>query len=238
MIISFIQTKGGTGKTTLAKCLAYSKIFQKTFSSICLIELDPQGTIKAWHNQRKENGISDKKVSFVELSQTDHKHIEDILIKLVSDNDAIVLDVPGESVGKFATRLAASLSDIVLIPMRSSTNDEQSFIDNIYPIVGEIISVNDTKNEGFFIIPTFVHPQTKPANIKGYFRDIMPDLVDCLDSFLPVRSVYENFSRDGMVLAEYAKSVKTNHRLYEQAQKAIADIEQIGKNILNIYENK
>jgi len=55
MITSFIQTKGGTGKTTLAKCLAFSKTFKKEFGSVCLIELDPQGTISSWHKHRQES---------------------------------------------------------------------------------------------------------------------------------------------------------------------------------------
>ena len=93
MIISFIQTKGGTGKTTLAKCLAYSKTFQKAFSSTCLIELDPQGTIKSWYAQRINSGISDKKVNFVELSKFGSKDIESNLIELVKKNDAIILSI-------------------------------------------------------------------------------------------------------------------------------------------------
>jgi len=146
----------------------------------------------------------------------------------------MILDVPGESVGRFATKLAASLSDIVLIPMRSSTNDEQSFIDNIYPVITEVIRSDSTKQGAFYIIPTFVHPQTKTEKIRDYFKEVIPETVECLDIFMPARSVYENFSREGMTLDDYAMSVKSNSRLYEQTKKAVTDIEKTAKKILNL----
>ena len=232
MIISFLQTKGGTAKTTLAKCLAYSKSFDKAFNSICLVELDPQGTILSWHSQR-ENGKNEK-VGVAPLYERDERQMINALEKLMNRYETLILDVPGESLGKFTTRFAASLSDLLLIPMRSSTNDEQSFVDHIYPILEHMLQEDPGKAGSFHIIPTFVHPQSKPESISGYFREVMPEEVGCLDAFLPHRSVYENFSREGMSLLEYAKSVKSNTRQYAQAKRAVDDIEQIAKNILDL----
>lgn len=234
MIISFIQTKGGTGKTTLAKCLTYSRAFKKAFGSISFVELDPQGTIESWQAQRKEGGLKAKHVQFVQLAKANPDMIKDRLLQLMEKNDAMVLDVPGESVGGFATKFATSLSDFVFIPMRSSTNDEQSFIDNILPVIGEAIRTDPEKKGRFFIIPTFVHPQANVDNIRNYFLDIIPEEVGCVKACLPHRSVYENFSREGMNLLEYAKSVKTNARFYSQARKAVDDIEKIAKEILKL----
>lgn len=232
MIISFLQTKGGTAKTTLAKCLAYSKAFHQAFESICLVELDPQGTILAWHNQR-DNGKNEK-VAVAPLYEREEGQMVDVLEGLMDRYETLILDVPGESLGKFTTRFAASLSDLVLIPMRSSTNDEQSFVDHIYPILDQMLEADAGKKGSFHIVPTFVHPQSKAGSIAGYFREVMPDEVGCLDAFLPHRSVYENFSREGMNLHDYAKSVKSNARQYAQAKRAIQDIEQIAENVLRL----
>lgn len=234
MIISFIQTKGGTGKTTLAKCLAYSKQFQKNFGSIALVELDPQGTIYAWHGQRERAGLANSNVEFVNLAEADSGKMEKTLTQLFNDKDAMILDVPGESVGKFATRFATALSDLILIPMRSSTNDEQSFIDNILPVVVQTVQSHPEKKGSFYIVPTFVHPQSNPDRIRDYFLDIVPGEVGCFKAGLPHRSVFENFSRDGMNLYEYARMVKSNARFYEQAKKAIGDIENISQEILRM----
>lgn len=230
MILSFLQTKGGTAKTTLAKCLAYSKAFGKAFDSICLVELDPQGTILSWHEQRP-NGEKEK-VGVAPLYEREEQKMGDTLEGLLEQYELLILDVPGESVGKFATRFAASLSDMVLIPMRSSTNDEQSFVDHIYPIIEQTIATDPDKQGAFYIVPTFVHPQTRAKSVQQYFNAIMPEEIRCLDTFLPYRSVYENFSRDGLNLHEYASSVKRNVRLYFQARKAVSDIEGIAKSVL------
>ncbi len=232
MILALVQTKGGTGKTTIARGLAYSKVFQKNFKSICLVELDPQGSLEAWQGQRQESGLKDK-ISFVNLARAAIEEIEKKLISLASQNELIILDVAGESVGRFMTKFSIALSDIVLFPMRSSTDDEQSFRDNLYPIIQEIFN-NDSKKDAYHIIPTFVHPQTKSATIKNYFDEIKPDEVKCLNSFLPYRSVFENYSREGMNQYDYAKLVKSNTRHYTQAKKAISDIEEIANTVLTI----
>jgi len=229
LIIALVQTKGGTGKTTLARGLAYSKAFHKKFNSICLVELDPQGSLKTWYTQRQELNL-EVEINFAHLAKTEIKEIEKQLIHLSSDNDLIILDVAGESVGGFMTKFAIILSDITLFPMRSSTDDEQSFSDNLYPIIQETFN-EETKN---YIIPTFVHPQTKVETIKNYFDEIKPDQVECLNNFLPYRSVFENYSRDGMNQYDYAKLVKNNLRHYNQAKKAIKDIENIANAILDI----
>lgn len=232
MIISLVQTKGGTGKTTLARGLAYSEAFQNHFKSICLVELDPQGSLESWQRQRIELGLEDK-ISFINLAKSAIEDIEKKLITLSSQNKLMILDVPGESVGRFMTKFAIALSDVVMFPMRSSTDDEQSFRDNLYPIIQENFN-SDSEQNAYYIVPTFVHPQTKPETIKKYFDDIKPDEVQCLSSFLPYRSVFENYSREGMNQYDYAKMVKNNARNYMQAQKAIRDVEKIAKDILTI----
>lgn len=234
MIIALLQTKGGTGKTTLAKGLAYSRAFGRVFNDIALVELDIQGTLKAWHSQRPAASHDKDKVKFIHLSDAGHNSFKNKLHHTIENHDAVILDVPGESVSKFATQLALSLSDTALFPMRSSTNDEQSFADNILPVIKNVIAADAEKSGGFFIVPTFVHPQTNPENVKKYFVEIMPEYVGCLKSFLPMRGVYENYSRDGMNLHEYAKSVEGNKRAHEQAEKAVHDMEKIAKEVLSL----
>jgi len=141
----------------------------------------------------------------------------------------VILDVPGESISGFATKLAMNLSDLVLIPMRTSTNDEASFGRNLWPVIQESLQEN---HAAFAILPTFIHPQTNTTNIRDYFQSIMPEQISCLKNVLPLRSTFENFSRDGMTLTEYATSVKGNSRLHTQAKKAQKDMEKLAKEII------
>jgi cellulose biosynthesis protein BcsQ len=230
-IFSFAQTKGGTGKTTLSQGTAYSNAFKKQYSHIALVELDPQGTLADWIGERIAFKRKSKNVGFHQLVGLELGALTKALEKIVTENDAVILDVPGESVGGFATKLAMNLSDLVLIPMRTSTNDEASFGRNLWPVIQESLRGN---HAAFAILPTFVHPQANRDNVREYFCNIMPEQVGCLQNVLPFRSTFENFSRQGMTLPEYAASVKNNTRLREQASKAENDMELIAREIIKM----
>lgn len=228
-IISFVQTKGGTGKTTLSLGVACSKTFRKAFGQVALVELDSQGTLADWIGERIANKRKMKNLSYYQLAGLDMENLTRKLEDITASHEVIILDVPGESVGGFATKLALNLSDIVLVPMRTSTNDEASFGRNLWPAIQEGLKINRAR---FTIIPTFVHPQSNPANVCNYFKSIMPVQVDCLQNVFPTRAAFENFNREGMTLEEYATSVKTNSRLSRQAHIASRDIESIAGAII------
>ena len=80
-----------------------------------------------------------------------------------------------------------------------------------------------------FIIPTFVHPRAKEENIINYIDEVTPESVLCLDKVMYNRAIFENFTREGRNLHEYAQTVKNNKQAYNQAIKAIEDIENIVK---------
>jgi len=234
MIIAFVQTKGGTGKSTLAQNIAFSKRMGKTFGSISIVEMDPQKTIYKWWQRRKENGHRTSNVNFTHISSTKKDIILEELEELESNNDFLILDVPGESIGKFHTQFACAVADLVLIPMRTSTNDEEAFEDNLLPIINRIIEVDRESRNVFYVVPSFTHPLVNRQNIIEYFYGILPDYVQCLNATFSFGTVFENYSRSGNNLFEYAQSVKTNQKLYEQARKAIIEIEKIAEAILNL----
>jgi cellulose biosynthesis protein BcsQ len=238
MVISFVQTKGGTGKSTLALNTAFSHHMNKQYRSVALVELDPQGTLHNWWNERTELGRKALKVSFHHISSTQKEVFQDGINSITAHNDLIVMDIPGESTGKLHTRFACAVSDIILIPMRTSTNDEAAFSDNLYPIIKEIIKLDPKKKNSFYVLPSFTHPMTKKQTVFEYFQDILPPQIGCLPAIYPSRSIYENFNRDGSTLHEYALSVEKNKRHYQQALSAIKDIEEIAKTISTMQEKK
>jgi chromosome partitioning protein len=95
MIISFEQTKGGTGKSTLAVNTTFSKAFHDKFKSIALVELDPQGTLKNWWQERTEENRNSDNVSFHHISSTQKEVIQDGIKNIATHNDILVLDIPG-----------------------------------------------------------------------------------------------------------------------------------------------
>ncbi len=237
MIISFVQTKGGTGKSTLALNTAFSNHMNRVFTSVALVELDPQGTLRTWWHERSELGRDPGRVSFHHISSSQKEVFADGIKAIAAHNDLIVMDIPGESTGKLHTRFACAVSDLVIIPMRTSTNDEAAFADNLYPIIKEVIKIDPGKKGGFHVLPSFTHPKANRDTIVGYFTDILPPHVGCLRAIYPHRSVYENFNRDGATLYEYADSVKENKRYSKQALSAAGDVEQIAQIITQMLEN-
>lgn len=233
-IFSFVQTKGGTGKSTLSLGVAGSKAFKKEFGQIALVELDSQGTVADWIGERIATKRKMKNISYFQLSGLAHDALTGKLEHIISSHRAVILDVPGESVGGFATKLALNLSDLVLIPMRTSTNDEASFGRNLWPVIQEGLKVN---HASFAVVPTFIHPKTNPKNVANYFNSIMPGQIQCLQSTFPNRAVFENFNREGMTLDEYATSVKNNSRLSKQAKNGLRDIEAIAKEAIALAKD-
>lgn len=236
MIISFIQTKGGTGKSTLAMNIAFSSVITKYFQSIALVELDPQGTLKTWWTEREENQRLLGNVSFHHISSTQKEVIQEGIKTIAVHNQLVVLDTPGESISKLHTRFACAFSDIVIIPMRTSTNDESAFADNLLPIIKEIIKTNPDKKGSFYVLPSFTNSQANKNKILDYFVEILPEYISCIDAVYPTRGIYENFNRDGMNLYDYHDLVKTNQKMKVQAEKAIQDIETISEKMIQLVE--
>lgn len=232
MIIALVQTKGGTGKSTLSQALAFSKTLQKVYANIGLIELDAQATLKRWWDWRSQHQKLSKRVHFHHISTTDEAEITAAMEAAVNDHDLTIIDVPGESVSRFHTLFAASISDMVVVPMRTSTHDEDAFEMNLLPIVARILERAPHKQGRFYILPTFTHPSANRERVVNYFEEILPEHIHCLDAVFPNRVVFENFNREGMSLYDYAALVASNQRETKQVKKAIHDVEWIAAKIL------
>jgi len=236
MILSLIQTKGGTGKTTAALCLAYSAVFKSNFNSIAIIELDPQGTLRDWISDREKNGrVTDGEPTIYHLAGLKDVDLAIEVHKISHENDLVIFDVPGESIGRFATKFAVEYSDICLFPTRTSTFDEQCFRKNVYPMLAAKMRYKKNHKK-FHILPTFIHPCSKKETILGYFNQILPDHIHCLPSLIPFRSVFENFSRDGKTLHDYINEIQSLKRQCVAANKAICDIEFVADSIVGVIK--
>lgn len=231
MIISLVQTKGGTGKSTLCQCLAFSTVIRRAFEAIALVELDEQRTLQRWWQMRLDAGRATYNVHFHHLSSTAAPEIQAAMENVIAEHDLTLIDVPGESVSRFHTRFACAVSDLVLIPMRTSTHDEDAF-ENLLPIIEDVVAKYPEKQSSFFIIPAFCNPRTNPEKLIAYFEASLPAMIGCLPALFPFRSVFENFNREGMNLDEYARFVKGNRRDCQQAKTAAATIQHLAKEIL------
>lgn len=112
MIISFLNQKGGVGKTTLAIHIAAA--LAHSGNRVLLVDADPQHSALDWSEARQENTL----LSVVGLpNKTLHKEIPN----LAKDFDHVIIDGPPRVYD--VARSALLASDLVIIPIQPSPYD-------------------------------------------------------------------------------------------------------------------
>ena len=116
-VFTIAQQKGGAGKSTLAAHLAVA--WTRAGKSVALVDIDPQGSVAAWHAQREktfaETGTG---VTFIQVTGwRTAREVE----RLSSTHDVVVIDSPphAETEAKIAVRVA----DLVVVPAQPSPLD-------------------------------------------------------------------------------------------------------------------
>lgn len=110
--IALIAQKGGTGKTTLARCLAVA--FERSGQSAAIIDLDPQASAALWGKRRGGD-------SPPEVIPTVLPLLADTLKAAAEVVEVVLIDTPPKSAD--AAIAAAKAADIVLIPCRAQIDD-------------------------------------------------------------------------------------------------------------------
>src|SRR6187402_911240 len=118
--ISFLNSKGGVGKTTLSINLARS--LQLSDNRVSLIDADAQGNLRDWYSMNT-TGLSYKFADRKPLLLAAHKEAKD------DKFDYLVIDTPGKLLNICSN--AISISDLVVIPLTPSPLDLWGTIDMI-----------------------------------------------------------------------------------------------------------
>lgn len=111
MIISFVNQKGGVGKSTTAINLAAS-LKRKNYNLV-LVDADPQGSVVQWHAVENNN-------AFEILHHPEPLDRFDIK-ELAADYDYILIDAP-PAIGNIAKSIL-EVSDLAVVPISPSSLD-------------------------------------------------------------------------------------------------------------------
>jgi len=114
-VIVVAQQKGGAGKTTLAAQLAVAWASKK---SVALMDIDPQGSLSAWHSLRTG---SKRSLADIHLSSISGWRVGTELSRLKSDFDIVLIDCPPHA--DTETKNAMRSADLVVIPVQPSPMD-------------------------------------------------------------------------------------------------------------------
>lgn len=116
-IFTVAQQKGGAGKSTLAAHLAVACLLRK--KKVALIDIDPQSTLAAWYDARRET-LGEAAGGLVFESVTGWRAAKTVET-LAREVDIVVVDSPPHA--ETDARVAVRAADLVVIPTQPSPPD-------------------------------------------------------------------------------------------------------------------
>lgn len=148
-VISILNQKGGSGKTTIAINLA--RAYQLQGHSVLLVDSDKQGSSRDWHSADENNPVP--------LLVLDQVSIDRDIKKVVNKYEYIIVDGSPQ-----ATEIATATiraSDFILIPMQPSPFDIWAS-SNLIELVKQRMTENQNLKAG--IVLTRLVKNTKIGN--------------------------------------------------------------------------
>ena len=117
-IITLVTQKGGSGKTTLAACLAVAA--SEAGERAIALDLDPQQSLWKWGEERKADAPAVDRLDPTQLTQLS------AIVKALDEQGFTLAILDTAGVASTATHLAMQVSDLCLIPARPSRIDIQA----------------------------------------------------------------------------------------------------------------
>ncbi len=114
-ILAVAQQKGGAGKTTIAVQLGVWWACQGR--KVTLLDVDPQGSMNAWHGLRSEAGLGDSPQS----AEVSGWKLSSEIDRLKRENDLIIVDTPPHA--ETDARVAVRAAELILVPVQPSPMD-------------------------------------------------------------------------------------------------------------------
>ena len=155
-IISIACSKGGVGKSTIATSLSVS--LQKRGYSVALLDCDSQRTADEWGDFRDEDLRLDNINHIQKLGK-----ISTTVKRLSQDYSFIVIDTAGHD-SSSEMRLAVSLSDLVVVPLKASQADLGP-VSDMADLIEEISIHNDKLKSIYVINMANPSPRSKKVNV-------------------------------------------------------------------------
>lgn len=212
MIISFLNQKGGVGKTTLSINVATA--LAKNKQKVLLIDADPQNSSMDWAASRKRESL----FTVVGINKP---IIHTEVRKLSKDYDHIVIDGPPRIYD--VARSAIVASDVVIIPVQPSPYDIWA-ADEVVKLIKEV----SEPLEGIKVIKSAFVINRKITN-TAIGRDVIAALepynIDILDTHICQRVAYAESATSGMSVIE----------LTDKDSLAINEINSLTNEILEKY---
>lgn len=209
MIISILNQKGGTGKTTLA--VNMTREYTKRSFKTLLVDSDSQGSALRWH---EESGGE-----LIDLTCLPVTTLDKDVIKFKDRYERIIIDgIPRVSP---LTVCAIKASDVVLIPVQPSLYDIWA-TEDLVRLVQERIEITEGKLKAAFVVSRNIVGTILSKKIRSQLLTIG----------LPV------FTHRTCQRQEYAKSIQEGRTVCELDTNAAQEIGAIVNELEEFYYGK
>lgn len=207
MIISILNQKGGTGKTTLAINIAreYTLRLKKTL----LVDSDAQGSALRWHEA--SNG------DLIDLTCLPVTTLDKDVLKFKKDYDRIIIDgVPQMS---SLTACAVKAANLILIPVQPSPYDVWA-TEDLVEMVKQRIEITGGRTKAAFVISRKI----KGTNIGKEINDLLAEYeLPIFKSGTTQRIAYAAVAQHGSTVVDAHEGV-LDARI--EIQKIVNEIEE------------
>lgn len=210
-IISLLNNKGGVGKTTLCTNLGTGILLSDRPSEILLVDADPQGSLRDWHNANEDKPTYDE----IHLVGADRRNTL-LELRNFHNPDYMIIDTPGDS-KEIIHGYALQMSDLVIIPLLPSPYDVWASEETI-DLVRTAKSVNPKLKAMFLLNQSQSHTivQKEVVELLGQYKDFV---------------LCKNTVRK---LEEFKQTASIGKTVFESGKRAGAsDIERVTEDILD-----
>lgn len=197
MIISVVNEKGGSGKTTIAVNLAFK--FAEQGIDTMLVDADPQRSVETLIDYRANKGLE---LPFTSVSRTGDSLAKEVR-NLANKYDSIIIDTGGRDSREM--RQALLVSDIVLIPTIITSGFDQAVLNKMLNLISETLIMNENLKTLIVNNKASTNPmlQNKVQKFVDFLSEVeLPQNVKLANIILHEREIYKNVIFDGKSVIE------------------------------------
>ncbi len=124
-----INSKGGSGKTTIASNLA--SLYAASHLKTTLMDYDPQGSSLYWNNIREKNGLP--AIHLIDAGHMKSGMTRTFQLSIPRDTERVVIDAPAGMCKKMLLEMVAR-ANVIVVPVVPSTIDIHASSEFIYAL--------------------------------------------------------------------------------------------------------
>lgn len=220
--ISFINPKGGSGKTTLSMMLALE--FARRGAKVAVIDADPNAIIHGWAATRSKRGQG---IPFHIEQCLDDTRIAKSAQNLSQEYDFVLIDLEGTA-SKMSSR-AMQRSHLVLIPLNASSIDANLAAKAIATVDEESDALDRTIP--FRLVRSRDAAAVETRSLRRIKAALKENDVPCLEHGLVERAAYRDVFEFSKTLDELDPSETSN------IPGAIANIETVADEVIRTLKD-